>query len=115
MPDGVGDFRHQRAVVLRGGRPVPVHAGRDGDASQGVHHVPAQYARHRYDRYPRAEAFLERRQEGCRVLFAAVQEPARRTLQRVGILRAVGEENIYPSLDEALLRAEEILEEEKRK
>ena len=61
------------------------------------------------------EAFLERRQEGCRVLFAAVQEPARRTLQRVGILRAVGEENIYPSLDEALLRAEEILEEEKRK
>ena len=42
------------------------------------------------------EAFLERRQEGCRVLFAAVQEPARRTLQRVGILRAVGEENIYP-------------------
>lgn len=30
------------------------------------------------------EAFLERRQEGCRVLFAAVQEPARRTLQRVG-------------------------------
>lgn len=28
------------------------------------------------------EAFLERRQEGCRVLFAAVQEPARRTLQR---------------------------------
>ena len=61
------------------------------------------------------EAFLERRQEGCRVLFAAVQEPARRTLQRVGILRAVGEENISPSLDEALLRAEEILEEEKRK
>ena len=49
------------------------------------------------------------------ILFAAVQEPARRTLQRVGILRAVGEENIYPSLDEALLRAEEILEEEKRK
>ena len=61
------------------------------------------------------EAFLERRQEGCRVLFAAVQEPARKTLQRVGILRAVGEENIFPSLDEALLRAEEILEEEKRK
>ena len=56
------------------------------------------------------EAFLERRQEGCRVLFAAVQEPARRTLQRVGILRTVGEENVFPSLDEALLRAEEILE-----
>ena len=56
------------------------------------------------------EAFLERRQEGCRVLFAAVQEPARRTLQRVGILRTVGEENVFPSLDEALLRTEEILE-----
>lgn len=61
------------------------------------------------------EAFLERRSEGCRVLFAAVQEPARRTLQRVGILRAVGEENIFPSLDEALLRAEEIIDEESGK
>ena len=61
------------------------------------------------------EAFLERRQEGCRILFAAVQEPARRTLQRVGILRSVGEENVFPSLDEALLRAEEIIEEENAK
>ena len=61
------------------------------------------------------EEFLERRRKGCRVLFAAVRKPVHRTLQRVGILRAVGEENIYPSLDEALLRAEEILEEEKRK
>ena len=61
------------------------------------------------------EEFLERRRKGCRMLFAAVRKPVHRTLQRVGILRAVGEENIYPSLDEALLRAEEILEEEKRK
>ena len=56
------------------------------------------------------EEFLERRRKGCRVLFAAVQEPARRTLQRVGILRTVREKNVFPSLDEALLRAEEILE-----
>ena len=61
------------------------------------------------------EEFLERRRKGCRVLFAAVRKPVHRTLKRVGILRAVGEENVFPSLDEALLRAEEILEEEKRK
>ena len=56
------------------------------------------------------EEFLERRRKGCRVLFAAVRKPVHRTLQRVGILRTVGEENVFPSLDEALLRAEEILE-----
>ena len=56
------------------------------------------------------EEFLERRRKGCRVLFAAVRKPVHRTLQRVGILRTVGEKNVFPSLDEALLRAEEILE-----
>ena len=56
------------------------------------------------------EECLERRRKGCRVLFAAVRKPVHRTLQRVGILRTVGEENVFPSLDEALLRAEEILE-----
>lgn len=56
------------------------------------------------------EEFLERRRKGCRVLFAAVRKPVHRTLQRVGILRTVGEENVFSSLDEALLRAEEILE-----
>ena len=56
------------------------------------------------------EEFLERRRKGCRVLFAAVRKPVHRTFQRVGILRTVGEENVFPSLDEALLRTEEILE-----
>ena len=56
------------------------------------------------------EEFLERRRKGCRVLFAAVRKPVHRTLQRVGILRTVREKNVFPSLDEALLRAEEILE-----
>ena len=59
---------------------------------------------------PALEEFLERRRKGCRVLFAAVRKPVHRTLQRVGILRTVGEKNVFPSLDEALLRAEEILE-----
>ena len=45
------------------------------------------------------EEFLERR-----------RKPVHRTFQRVGILRTVGEENVFPSLDEALLRTEEILE-----
>ena len=56
------------------------------------------------------EEFLERWRKGCRVLFAAVRKPVHRTLQRVGILRTVREKNVFPSLDEALLRAEEILE-----
>lgn len=42
------------------------------------------------------EEFLERRRKGCRVLFAAVRKPVHRTLQRVGILRTVGEENVFP-------------------
>lgn len=42
------------------------------------------------------EEFLERRRKGCRMLFAAVRKPVHRTLQRVGILRTVGEENVFP-------------------
>lgn len=54
VPDGVEIFAINGPLFFGVADPVPVHAGRDGDASQGIHHVPAQYARHRYDRYPRA-------------------------------------------------------------
>ena len=55
------------------------------------------------------ETFLEKRNEGCRVLLADVQPPARKILRRVGLIRSVGEENIFPTLEAALARAKEFL------
>lgn len=55
------------------------------------------------------ESFLARRSPGCHILIADLQEPARRTLRRVGIVRAVGEENIFPTLDAALDHAQSLL------
>ena len=40
-----------------------------------------------------------------------MQAPARRTLARVGIVRAIGEENIFPTLDAALDKAREVIAE----
>ncbi|MEG2004777.1 MAG: sulfate permease [Bilophila sp.] len=55
------------------------------------------------------ESFLARRIEGCHILLADMQPPARRTLTKVGIVRAVGEENIFPSLAGALAKARELV------
>lgn len=55
------------------------------------------------------ESFLARRIEGCHILLADMQAPARRTLEKVGIVRAVGEEHIFPTLAAALAQARELV------
>lgn len=55
------------------------------------------------------ESFLARRSSDCRIFLADIQPPALRTLARVGIVRAIGEENIFPTLDAALDRAREVI------
>lgn len=55
------------------------------------------------------ETFLGRRSSQCRIFLADMQDSARRTLTRAGIVRALGEENIFPTLDAALDRAREVL------
>ena len=57
------------------------------------------------------ESFLARRSPDCRIFLADMQAPARRTLARVGIVRAIGEENIFPTLDAALDKAREVIAE----
>lgn len=55
------------------------------------------------------ESFLARRSPDCRIFLADMQPPALRTLARVGIVRAIGEENIFPTLDAALDKAREVI------
>lgn len=54
------------------------------------------------------EAFLKRRSDGYQVLFADLTDRTRATLDRVGLTRAVGAENIFPTLHDALERARQL-------
>lgn len=55
------------------------------------------------------EAFLDKRSSGCLIFLADVRPGAMRLLDRMGILRRLGKENVFPTLHEALERARDVL------
>lgn len=56
------------------------------------------------------ESFLARRKSsGCTILLADMQEATRNTLEKAGILRALGKEAVFPTLHDALERSKELV------
>lgn len=55
------------------------------------------------------ESFLNRKASGSVILLADMQENTRRTLQKAGILRSIGEDAIFPTLHDALEKAKSIV------
>ena len=53
------------------------------------------------------------RKKGCTLLLSQVGEQPMKVLRRAGLIKAVGEENILPNIDEALARAEKLVYPEK--
>lgn len=59
------------------------------------------------------ESFLARRSAGgCTILLADMQDATKKTLEKAGILRTIGEDAIFPTLHDALERARQIVKKE---
>lgn len=56
------------------------------------------------------ESFLDGRSEGYTVVLAGVQPGTRRFLRRMGLLKSIGENNTYQSLENAIARAKELVQ-----
>ncbi len=54
------------------------------------------------------ESLLAHRSDGYRVVLASVPASTRRILRRMGLLKSLGENNVFQSLDTALTRAAEL-------
>ena len=56
------------------------------------------------------ESFIEKRRSGCKIFLADIHPATRSTLDRAGIIHAVGKENIFPTLQSAVEESTKFVE-----